>query len=373
TAPYLCGAIAQLLTRVFVDVAGSRKRFVIVGTSVQALVHAGMIAIALTGTHDLLPLLLVNIAYWTCGMAVVPVWNAWMATITTGIDRGRYFALRTALAQVGLFSSYAIGGFAMEHGRAQGSVLVAFACIAGAGGIARAISASLLTRQADPGEPPTGLPEPASTVNDGSRRLLDGRVIARLREASTASTWGPALFLVAFQLAANVAIPFFTPYMLHTLRFNFVQFMELNATAIVTKAIVVPLWGRLGRRFGWRRILVVATLGTSLVALGWSTCDSFRALVFVQILSGLSWSCLELASFQLILLASPERHRVGFFALATSLTAIAQVMGSLVGSSILTVTHETYPAAFLASSILRALSVLWLILPVSLLARRDSE
>jgi MFS family permease len=147
--------------------------------------------------------------------------------------------------------------------------------------------------------------------------------------------------------------------MLNTLHFDFVQYMELLATSIATKAVVLPLWSRAGRRFGWRRPLIVATLGTALVALGWSMFTSFGALVCVQALSGISWAGLELASFQLLIIAAPERHRVGFFALSTSMTATAQVTGSLLGTVLLAFT-PSYPAAFFASSILRGLAVVWL-------------
>ena len=361
TVPLLCGAVFQLFARKLVDAVGSRKRFVVAGVALQAFTHVGLIAIASIGTHALWPLVVVNVCYWTCGMAVIPAWNAWMATLTATVDRGRYFALRSAVGQVGLLLAFAAGGLAMERGRDHGDVVGAFVFIAITAGVARGLSAFTMSQQTDPGEAASRLPQEAAPA-----------LLTRLRAAATSSTWGVAFFVIAFQLGANVAIPFFAPYMLNVLHLDFVQFMELLASAILVKPLVLPVWGRLGRRVGWRRMLVASTLGTAVVAAGWCFAGSFQQLVCVQILSGVSWAGLELASFQLLLHCSPERHRVSFFALSTSMTACAQVIGSLLGSAVLAL-GAPYPMAFLASSILRALSVVWLVLPASVLSRRDSE
>ena len=346
TVPLVCGAVAQLCARALVDLVGSRKRFVVLVAALQAAVHALLVVIAATGTRALLPLLCVNIAYWTCGMAVVPAWNAWMGSLTSEIDRGRYFALRSALSQVGLLAAFVAGGYAMEAGRASGSVLFAFGAVCTVAGLARGTGAALMGWQHDPGEGPGD--------NDDERAPL----VARLREAARASTWRTAAFVVAFQLSANVAIPFFAPYMLNVLHLDFVQFMSVYAIAVVVKAIALPLWGRIAARIGWRAVLTLGALGTATVALGWAFVHTLPGLVGIQAISGMSWAAIELSGFQLLLLSSTAKHRVSFFALSTSLTACGQVTGSLLGSGLLALVGGSYPTAFLASGILRAASVL---------------
>jgi MFS family permease len=349
TVPLLCGAIAQLVSKEIVRTVGGRKRLVTVAAGTQAAVHIALVCIALFRVDSFAALFVTAIAYWVSGLALAPAWNSWLADLTSRVDRTRFFAWRSAIAQVVLLAAYAGAGFVLDAGRHRGVVLVAFAALFAIAGVSRAASAALVARLHDPRAVTTSPLAP---------------LVARLRGAAAASRWRVAVFVAAFMFGANVAIPFFAPYMLRTLELDFVRYMSLTAIAIAVKAVAFPIWSRVAHRLGLRAVLLFGTFGAAVVAALWGRVHDIAGLHAVQALSGVSWSAYELASFQLLLRSAPDEHRESFFSLQAPLMSLAQVCGGLCGALLLRATDVGYEIAFVASSFLRAAPCALLLAPV---------
>jgi hypothetical protein len=223
------------------------------------------------------------------------------------------------------------------------------AWVGGGGGPAPPNSAVVLVRLHDPKAITTTPLEPP---------------VQRLLAAARASRWRVAVFITCFMFGANIAIPFFAPYMLRTLQLDFVGFMSLSAVAIAAKAVAFPLWSRAAQRIGLRGVLLAGTLGTSLVAAWWGSIHSLVGLHLVQTFSGVAWSAYELAGLQLLLRSAPEEHRESFFSVQAPLTSLAQVAGGLCGAFLLARVDAGYEVAFVASSFMRALPCALLLGPV---------
>ena len=346
TIPIFIGSLAQLGSSTLVGLLGTRRRIVVVGAGTQALVHLAFLAIALFEVRSFWLLLTAKVFYWASGLGISPAWNSWMGSLTSSIDRGRYFAVRSAVIQAVLLVAYASAGVALEHGRSTDSLLSTFGLLYTVACVARLSSTLALARQDDP------LPD---------RERHKEPLLPRLVDAVRRSSLRVPVFHGLFHCAACVGIPFFTPHMLRVLELDFVAFMALMATATLTKAVTFPLWGRLAERTGLAPMLFASTIGTAFVALLWADTSTYRWLVCIQALSGASWAALEFAGFQLLLRSSSEEDRVAFFALSTSFTSMMQLVGSIVGSTLLAVVGAGYEVAFLASGVLRGLSALLLL------------
>lgn len=355
TVPILAGALAQITcSSPLVAWLGSRKRVVVVGAILQAICHLGFVFIAGTENRLLWPLLLTKILFWITGMVVAPPWNAWIAGLTAGVERARYFAWRSGAIYLALLMAYIGGGLALELGRGRGTLLATFVVLNILGLGFRLLSAFALGLQAEP----TGLAVPA-------RRLA-----ARIRGAITNAQWRIALIVAGVMLAVNIAAPFFTPYMLRTLALDYATFVALTSTSILAKAIIFPLYHRITERLGMRVTMQIAGIGVVLMPLCWSVITSVPLLFVVEVVSGAVWAGFEYTSFQLLLQSADDEHRVEFFSVASGINGFGQVAGALLGSQLLTRLALDYRDIFAISAIGRALPILLTVGPALWIAAR---
>ncbi len=345
TVPLLAGAVAQLASGFLVSVLGSR-RLVIVGASLQAASHLALAAIALFGHNGLWSLLLAKTAFWVSGAVITPPWNAWMTRLTDGIDKPRYFARRSGIHSVALLVAFLSAGSVLETAREAGHVFSAFASLLIVGLLARTASAILLAFQQDSPPPPTTT-SPAT----------------RLVNAARTSQWRVAVFVSLVMFGAQVAVPFFTPFMLRELRLGYGAYSGLLAVSILAKAIAYPLFDRVIKVIGLRGILLFSGVGVAIVPMVWVSASSLTELIFIQTVGGIVWAGFEFAHFQLLMGSATEDCRVEFFALAGTGTGLAQLGGSMIGSHLLDVGAVDYRGVFALSALLRAAPLALLVSP----------
>lgn len=346
TVPPLLGAVSQLLAPWLVLRLGSRKRLVVIGAALQALSHLGLVALAVQESQSLMWFLLAKIAFWVSGLVIAPPWNAWIGSLTEHVNRNRYFLWRTAGCHLALLVSFLWAGAYLQAGRASG-VHAHFAVLFGLGLVARALAALALGLHVDPDPPPS------STTN----------VLHRLRQSIELGPWKLAFAIGLLQFGAHVSVPFFTPYMLRTLHMELDTYAQLTSITIVAKALSLPAWNVLTRRFGLAVAMAVSVAGVALVPAGWIGATDMPGLIAVHVLGGLAWSGFEYVSFQLLLGNTSKHISVEFFSLSSAMSGVLQLGGSLLGSELLRAGAD-YHALFLVSSILRALPLL-LLTPVA--------
>lgn len=338
TVPLLCGALAQLLSEAIARRVG-RRRLVALGAAGQALAHLALYAIVARGDARLAPLLAAKIAFWTSGMVIAPAWSTWMAELTERIPREVYFARRSALASATLLVTFWFAGHHLESGRRASDALGAFSLMFVIGLIARGVSAGLLLA--------TPSSEPKSARSSPS--LVEVLRTARLRT--------PA-YLAAMTFGTYLAAPFFTPYMLRDLALDFERYAILIATATLAKTLSFSIYHRLAIRYGLSRVLVASGIGVASIPFAWAATTSFGWLLAAQAISGMAWSGLEYASFQLLLSSADDEHRFGLMGLSSAASGVMQVTAGLIGSALLP--EIGFGGVFIASGVFRALALVFL-------------
>ncbi len=344
TVPLLCGALAQLASPLFVRALGGEKRWVVVGAFLQALVHVALLAMAWTDNRSLGLLLAAKIAYWVSGMATAPAWSAWMARLLPPRIRARYFARRASIAQLCLLVSFLASGFLLEAFRGRGATLTGFTVLYAAALIARLSSAAMIARKSYVA-PAVPAPQKAALA----RAVRGGR-------------WRVALYVSAVLFGAQLAIPYFTPYMLRTLSMSFTEFAWLTAISVAAKTIAFAAWQRAPRRAAFRT-LVVSGAVMALGPLPWAFFTSFAPLAVAQVVAGIAWAGYELTTLELLMGDAPGDAIVEFYALASSLAGATQVAGALLGGVALRSGWLDFQGVFIASTIARG-AALVLLLPV---------
>jgi MFS family permease len=352
SVPLVAGALVQLVTPLGMARVGSNRAWVIGCTVVQAASFLPFVYWAFVGHAELWQLLIAASVYWSAGMAGAPAWTAWMAALVPVSIRTRYFAVRNALGQFGVFAGFVAGGLMLQFGEARSALLPAFATIFGVACGFRLLSSLCLWSCREP------------RVAEASPRDGDTAIAARITAALRAMAARPSGVLVvalcAFMFGAHVAGPYFTPYMLRELRFSYAAYMLVFATSFLAKAVVLLLVavavGGGASRLGPRRLLWGAGLAITPLALLWLPSPAVPYLCGVQVVAGGCWAVYELAVTLLFFEAIDERERTGVMTVYNLGIAVASVAGAIVGGLLLRGLGEdrtAYFTVFIVSSIVR--------------------
>ena len=265
-----------------------------------------------------------------------------MTRLVPARSRARFFAGRAWIYNLALLASFLLTGLALEAWRERSEVLFGFGVVAMVALVARGLGALVISRQSAFGAPPE-------------------RARVALREVLRLGRWRVALFVAVLLCGAQLAIPFFTPYMLAELRLDLSVFAGLTALSIGAKSASFPLWRRLSARIGPRAALAASGALIAAVPLVWMVSGRLEVLAVAQVLGGVAWAGYELASIELLMADAPARATVEFYSLANALSAGCQLLGSVAGGLLLRLPGIDYDAVFLASAVGRASALLVLL------------
>ena len=356
SVPILVAAAVQLVTPYAVARLGSNRLWVIACTGIQAASFVPLIWWGLRGSAELWQLLLAASGYWAAGMAGVPAWNAWMGRLVPERMRTAYFAQRNRLGQFSVFCGFVVGGLVLQFGESRGATLAAFSALFAVAGVSRLLSTACLVACREP-RPPVpvvaeGLPAPPAG--------LPAKLAAALRGMAAKPAGALVSFLCCFMFGTHFAAPYYAPYILRELGFSYHAFMLVFATSFLSKALVLPVVGRLASRVGSVRLLGLACLAIVPIAMLWLPFAEVGYLVGVQIVAGGCWAAYELALALLFFDIVEDRDRTGVITVYNVGLALATVAGAGCGGMFLRALGEdrrAYAALFTVSCLLRLASL----------------
>lgn len=342
TLPPVAGALLQLAAPPWIARVGSLKRWVILLSTLQA---ASLVPLAWGAWQGQMPLAAVFALvtlYWAGGIGASPAWTSWVETLVPPRVRSRFFGVRQAVCQAGLFLGLVGGGAWLFATRGIAPGPLPFLLLFGAGAAARLVSVAFLTTQSE------RVPIPSGMALVPMRAILE-----RLREP------GPVRALFCFvpaMAAIQVAHPFFTSFALEQLRVGYDGYLWLVAAEYLGRIAALPAMGVLCRRFGARRVLLWGAVALSPVAALWAASDSMVWLVGVQVAAGVAWSAFELGGFLIFFEGIGARERTGVLTVHFFVASVAVAAGSLLGGAVLGGVGRTpagYAVLFAVSTLAR--------------------
>lgn len=324
SVPLLVGGILQLIAVRGVTWLGSEKRWIVACATLQACSFLPLIIAAVHGSISLPVLLLLASLYWTGGLASGPPWNTWMEQIVPPRIRSRYFALRSRITQLSTLIGLVAAGLLLEWMAGRGQALWGFAALFVTAAGFRFWSVMWLLRHQTPLARRSDL-QPTRGGNLSSNA-------ARLR----AITGGRLLtYLVVVQAMVQISGPYFAPYMLKQLEFNYHQFVIVLAVGFVAKIVGLWWWGRGRHSGGARRLLWIGGVGIVPLSALWIVSDRFEYLLLVQVASGLMWAAYELGFFLLFFETLPLHKRTRMLTYYNLANMVALCVGACVGAMLL--------------------------------------
>jgi MFS family permease len=320
--PMMAGGVLQLASPWTVQRLGSHRRWVVSCATWQATSLLVLPIAVLCGRWAIWLIFSATTVYWGMGLATGPAWNTWIEEIVPKRVRTQFFAHRVRISQLCVLVGFASGGLWLEAGEAGGWPLAAFVMLFLMAGACRLASAACLASQS---EPSAG----AIAANHVGLRELS----RRLRCHPAASLLG---YLLAIQLAVQMAGPYFAPFMLAQLDLTYTQYMLLVACGYLGKVIALPMWGRLAHRSHAQALLWIG--GLTIIPLSGLWLGLYfieRMMLYlaaVQVLGGIAWAAYELAAFLLFFEAIPREERTSMLTIFNFGHAVAMVAGAALGA-----------------------------------------
>ncbi len=181
-------------------------------------------------------------------------------------------------------------------------------------------------------------------------------------------------FYTLWNVALNVAGPFFSIYMVVNLKLDYFYIVTVTLLSSIARVVASVIWGKLADKISWLWVTRCSIGLLGIVHASWmlltpSTC--IIMMPFLQIASGIAWGGIAISTFNIQYAYAPVESRVSYVSLNTAITGLCGFLATLVGSGLLSVLKEidasilmigTTQQLFLISGIGMGLCVVYLLL-----------
>lgn len=251
-------------------------------------------------------------------------WNAWMKDLVPGNQLGTYFSRRSGNMQtlnvvLSLCLAFIIDYVKDNHPRYELTTYSIMFIVAGIIGI---IGAFVLSK----------VPEPQSYLSREN-------ILQLFKRPLKDSNFRKLLFFnSAWVFALNIAIPFFTVYMLKHLDLSMTYVIGLTVVSQLCSIITIRMWGRFSDRYSNKTILAIAAPMYILAIIGWCFVGLYSRflsnmvlLVFIHIFTGIATAGINLSLTNIGLKLAPNEHAIVYLSTKNIITAVFSSVAPLIG------------------------------------------
>ncbi len=325
----------QLVAVVLIERLRVRKPFAVLS---YLIAYAAWIPVALIPFAIDVPnagavtLLLVFVAIRGVAQAFLnPSWIGWIRDIVPNDVMGSFFSQRMRIATIAAAVAGLVGAFYIDWwaGRVPepeqiygysyamlfGSILLGFGAV---GFMAR-------------------MPEPRMVTPEGQRPTIAGMLAAPLRDANYRRLMS---FLMIWNLATQLAVPFFSVYMLVKLEMPLSAVVGFGVLSQLTSVLFVNVWGGYVDRFGSKVVLSTSSSLFLLVILGWTfttTPDqhllTVPLLIVLHFLIGIASAGINLASTTIRMKMAPQAQSTSYLTGASLAASLGAGIGPILGGA----------------------------------------
>jgi MFS family permease len=321
SVPNLIASIFQLYAVRVVDWAGSRLRFLVGATALQATLFIPLSLLAvLPIPSPVFWLIVLTIIFRIFANLIATAWGSLVSDYLPENRRGRYFGSRNRLLQVALVISVALGGVWLFQMKSV-SVAVGFLVLFLVAAISRFVSCFLMAQMVD-----------LNTKKDTQGDFTFWMFLRRFRESNFVKF---ALFVSCILFATHLAAPFFSVYMLRDLHFNYLQYMLILLMEALSGMVSFPIWGRHADVVGNARVLKTTSFLIPLIPFFWLFSKNYIYLAVVEIFAGFVWGGFNLCATNFIYDAVSPEKRVRCLGYFNLMNGVAIFLGALCGGLLL--------------------------------------
>jgi MFS family permease len=291
------------------------------GTAARLMLLALALIPFVTGRPELAIALIVvlnGVRAFTANLAN-PAWTSLVASIVPSFMRGRYLGSRNTAMGLAAMLVVPLAGWLIDRvNRGSGSAVLGYQATFALAFLAGMLATLAFQRIREPG--PSGAPPAPEAA--GARIAL---------AASAPGFLGFVGAMLVFNLALQVAAPFFNVYLVRELGASTATVGLLTSVSSLMSLVGYQVFSRLVDRKGPLWVLVVSGFIIPVLPLLWILVRQPYQVAFINTLGGFIWAGFNLANFALLLTLTPEAGRPRLVALYQTAVFSSAVIGPILG------------------------------------------
>jgi hypothetical protein len=320
--PQFIGVIFQLFSIRSFFTQYSLKKRIILFLSLQAL---SFIPLIFAGIYKIgSPYLIIGILgmYWASVLSLNPPWNRLMGHTVPGPFRLRFFSIRSQFSQFSVFLGLIGSGLTLYWAKNQGQELPVYVGIFIFGFFLKCMSiyevkVNHIDYELAPGS------EHRVRLRDFFKKIKgteQGKLIT---------------FLFLFHITVHFSAPYFNPYMLGRLKFNYIEFMIITSLSYFGRVFMFRILQKYAKSKHVEKILLLSTFGVSTTPLLWAISQNYWWIASIEFMSGCYWAGFELSTILLYYQKIDDRERTSVITYITLLNTTGMFVGSLLGAGLM--------------------------------------
>ncbi len=315
--PAFVTALVQFIVPALLARTQGYKKLVVVSVLLHAVSYLPFVLIALLlGRWSVwltIAALAVNAAAMGAGSSA---WSDWMSYLVPRRRRGVYFALRNRILTLIQLAGSLLAGHYLDT--FAGKTLLVFSLIWTTAFLTRLIGCFYMAAHYEP-------PVLRQTRNE------KGDFPAFLKRLHSHPFGRFTLAFSLLNFAANISAPFFAIYMINDLALSYLDYTILTCIPSLMIVVSMSFWGKLCDRIGY--VIPMRLFATTVTALPlvWIITPNYWILVAVQMLAGMAWGGMAMASFNYTLDAIGPLNRIRSISYLNVINSMAICLGSVAG------------------------------------------
>lgn len=343
--PILSGAVLQLLAPKGLEALRSTKYWIVLSTFLQASAFLPLVYFTVTQAPQFWTLFLILTLYWGSGFAASPAWNYWMGHLVPVQVSSQFFSRRIRIMQFGILIGLILGGVALHNNVKLGSMTSVFTGLFVGAFICRLLSSFILSQK--------------QFKPDWEQK----------KESSLRQAWSDFrsrapqnkffIFLFFYMITVFISSPFVTPYMLAQVKMNYGSYMVAIAALMLGKIIVLTILERIKNQSSGTELMKWGLITVSPMPMLWPLSQNYSYIIFLQIVSGMAWACLEVGLALIFFKDLRANEKIPFLTFYNLLNSLATLTGTAIGALTLYFFRErleTYFILFAVGGFLRVLA-----------------
>ena len=317
--PQLIGAFAQLITNNLAGFFKSMKRFIVIGSIVQAFLWLLLVYI-INNTDSYLVVLIWATIYFGITSSMGPAWISWIGYLVPIRLRPNYHANRNQIINFTIFISIFIGGLILKY--YDQNMILGFSIMFSVGVFGRLASAYFLNKKSEGG-----------SIEEGKHYKYKNILRDRTKVVFM-------IYNTSIHFAVMFLGPLFTIYILRTMELSYLVLTLCMVSWWLGNVFSSKYWGRVSKKNGNFHVLKLTTIYMCILPFFWIGVyyfgDKGRILVslIINLLAGFTFSGFGLSSFNMLYDISDEKEVIKFSSLVNCLKGVGIFAGSVMAGSI---------------------------------------
>lgn len=257
-------------------------------------------------------------------------WSGWLRDLVPDDMAGTFFAQRMRTASTAAAASAVIGALYIDWWKGAGidAEIYGYSYAMLFGGMVLGFAAVAFMAR---------IPEPRMPVPDGPSPSLGSALGAPFRDSEFRRL---LYFLFSRNFVINLAVPFFTVYMLTKLGLALTWVVGLGVLSQLSSVLFLRVWGPLVDAHGSKVILSLATSLSFLVVLGWIFVAmpephvlTMPLLVVLHMLIGVANAGINISSMTIRMKMAPRNQSTAYLTAASLAANLGAGIGPLLGGA----------------------------------------